>query len=106
VIDNEQIDIEALSKYEDGIEMNPLVCAGQPVIAGTRFPVHNIIQYYRVYDGDVNQILDDFPHLSLEQVSAALSYYDRHRDAIDAIVLRNREAYERGLAARRARSDR
>jgi len=59
------------------------VCGGSPVIGGTRMRVIDIaIEYDRLgYSPD--QIVDSHPHLSLEQVHDALSYYYENRDALD-----------------------
>jgi uncharacterized protein (DUF433 family) len=59
------------------------VCGGSSVIAGTRMRVIDIaIEYDRLgYSPD--QIVDLHPHLSLEQIHDALSYYYENRDALD-----------------------
>lgn len=59
------------------------VCGGSPIIEGTRVRVIDIaIEYDRLgYSPD--QIVDSHPHLSLEQVHDALSYYYENRDALD-----------------------
>lgn len=59
------------------------VCGGSPIIRGTRIRVIDIaIEYDRMgYSPD--QIVDSHPHLSLEQVHDALSYYYENRDALD-----------------------
>ena len=59
------------------------VCGGSPIIGGTRMRVIDIaIEYDRLgYSPD--HIVDLHPHLSLEQVHDALSYYYENRDALD-----------------------
>ena len=39
---------------------------------------------------------------SIDQVRAAMVYYDEHREEIDDILRLNREQYERGVATSRA----
>lgn len=58
------------------------VCGGSPIIEGTRMRVIDVaIEYDRLgYSPD--QIVDSHPHLSLEQVHDALSYYYENRDAL------------------------
>ncbi len=59
------------------------ICGGSPVIEGTRMRVIDVaIEYDRLgYSPD--QIVDQHPHLSLEQVHDALSYYYENREALD-----------------------
>lgn len=49
------------------------ILGGTPVIEGTRIPVYLVLDY--LADGySVGEILADFPHLSSDDVSAALEY--------------------------------
>ena len=55
------------------IEINPKVMAGKPVIKGTRVPVDTIIRL--IARGiTVKEILEDYPHLTKEDIEAALEY--------------------------------
>lgn len=52
---------------------DPKILGGKPVIAGTRISVELILD--RVASGmSVKEILTDYPHLTDEQIQAALSY--------------------------------
>lgn len=52
---------------------NPKILGGKPVIAGTRISVELILD--RVASGmSVKDILKDYPHLTTNQIQAALSY--------------------------------
>jgi uncharacterized protein (DUF433 family) len=56
-----------------GIEMNPAVLGGKPVIAGTRIGVDLILE--KIGDGEtIDEILRDYPRLSREQVLTAIRY--------------------------------
>lgn len=55
------------------ISTDPAVCAGYPHIAGTRITVE-IIQDHAVAGYTVEQIQQVYPHLSREQICAALVY--------------------------------
>ena len=56
-----------------GIEVNPEICAGKPVIRGTRIMVRNILGM--VAGGyTIDKILDAYPDLSREDINAALEY--------------------------------
>jgi len=59
------------------------ICGGSPIIEGTRMRVLDIaIEYDRLgYSPD--HIVDLHPHLSLQQVHDALSYYYENRDDLD-----------------------
>lgn len=55
------------------ITSNPNVMLGKPVIDGTRITVELILE--RMAAGDsVDDMVDAYPHLSVEQVRAALAY--------------------------------
>lgn len=55
------------------ISQDPKVRFGKPVIKGTRITVEQIIG---MLDGgwSVEEIVDQFPHLSVDDISAARSY--------------------------------
>ena len=56
-----------------GIESNPEVMDGLPVIAGTRIPVYLILEMLES-ELSLDSILKEYPHLSIEQLRAAVSY--------------------------------
>jgi uncharacterized protein (DUF433 family) len=57
----------------DRIEVNPAICAGKPVIKGTRIMVRNILGM--VAGGyTVQRMLASYPDLTQEDVEAALAY--------------------------------
>jgi uncharacterized protein (DUF433 family) len=65
------------------------VCGGSPIIGGTRMRVIDIAIEYDRLGHSPDHIVDLHPHLSLEQVHDALSYYYENRDALDQeMVLR------------------
>jgi uncharacterized protein (DUF433 family) len=60
---------------------------GRARIQGTRFKVIQIAR--DVQDGlDANAIRDAYPHLTLAQIHAALSYYYTHKEELDAQIVR------------------
>jgi uncharacterized protein (DUF433 family) len=61
------------------IEINPKVCNGKPVIAGTRVPVSVVLDHLS-NGASVDDIQGKYPELSTEQVLAAIRYC---RDVID-----------------------
>lgn len=64
------------------IESKPEVCGGRPCIAGTRIRVQDIHIWHDLQGQSADEIVSDFPHLSMADVYAALSYYWDHRDEI------------------------
>ena len=59
-------------KLLERIEINPQVLAGKPVIKGTRISVELILRM--LSQGiSVEEILEEYPHLTEEDVKAALS---------------------------------
>ena len=60
-------------KYKDRIVRDPLICGGEPVIAGTRVTLRTILA--SLSDGDTTAtILTEFPTLTEEDVRAAIAF--------------------------------
>jgi uncharacterized protein (DUF433 family) len=58
---------------QDRIEVNPKVMLGKPVIRGTRIPVELLLR--KLSEGaSAADLLDAYPKLTAEDVSAALAY--------------------------------
>jgi uncharacterized protein (DUF433 family) len=55
------------------IEVNPEVCHGKPVIRGTRIMVRNILGSLAGGDS-INDILENYPELTYEDIEAAIAY--------------------------------
>jgi uncharacterized protein (DUF433 family) len=54
------------------VTMSPEVLSGAPVFAGTRVPVHTLVEYLAAGDS-IDDFLEGFPTVSREQVVAFLS---------------------------------
>lgn len=55
------------------ITTDPAILGGKPVIAGTRISVQLILEKLR--DGwSIEDLLEDYPHLTREQIIAAITY--------------------------------
>jgi uncharacterized protein (DUF433 family) len=93
--------VAAEAPLDGMIVRDPRRCGGDPILAGTRTAVHVVVSYTHLYGGNLSQVHETLPHLSLDQIHAALAWYDEHQQEIDAILKRRREDYERGLAAQR-----
>lgn len=55
------------------IQINPNICHGKPVIKGTRVLVSNILSSLASGES-IEDILKDYPNISKEDISAALSF--------------------------------
>ncbi len=64
------------------IEINPNKCGGKPCIAGTRIRVWDIHVWHNLRGQSPEQIVAEFPQLTLADVFAALAYYLDHREEI------------------------
>jgi uncharacterized protein (DUF433 family) len=73
------------------IEINPKICSGSPVVTGTRVRVVDIATEYEYLNHTPDEIINAHPHLKLEQVHDALSYYYENREAIDRKIKEDKE---------------
>ncbi len=62
-----------LTRVENRIVVNPKVMGGKPVIRGTRIPVYFILELLSS-GWSIDDILREYPHLSREDVLAAIKY--------------------------------
>jgi uncharacterized protein (DUF433 family) len=65
------------------IVRDPEIRGGRPILIGTGVTVRSIVIWYQ-QGLTPEQIADQFGHLSLAQVYAALAYYHANRDEIEA----------------------
>lgn len=65
------------------ISIDSKITGGQPVISGTRIKVMDIAIRYELMGMSADEIINAYPHLKLEQVHDALSYYYEHKDMFD-----------------------
>jgi len=65
---------------------------GSPVITGTRTKVSNIVAYYKLGISP-EELVREFPHLTLSQIHDALSYYYEHQEEIDKEIEEDSEEY-------------
>jgi uncharacterized protein (DUF433 family) len=54
-------------------------CGGSPIIAETKFPVRSVVNYVLKQGLTAEELVREFPHLTLAQVYDALSYYYDHQ---------------------------
>lgn len=65
------------------ISINPKISGGQAVISGTKINVADIALRYELMGLSADEIVDEYPHLKLEQIHDAMSYYYEHKSEFD-----------------------
>lgn len=85
------------------IVRDPEVRSGAPTLAGTRMGVHDIVSHVQRNSGNVQRVVEDFPHLTVEVIEAVLSWYRDHQEEIDELLRQRRGDYQRLLGETRAR---
>jgi uncharacterized protein (DUF433 family) len=73
------------------VQINPKICNGSPVIVGTRIRIVDIAIEYEYMNHSPDDIINAHPHLKLEQVHDALSYYYEHRAELDQKIKEDEE---------------
>jgi len=64
-----------LSSITEHIEITPGVCGGKPRIAGHRIKVQDIVIWHEKMGMSPDEIVSEYPSISLSDVYAALAYY-------------------------------
>jgi uncharacterized protein (DUF433 family) len=82
--------------YEPYITHIKGVQGGDAILAGTRTPVRTVVAFFEsVYPGDLDGVAAALPHLTEDQIRAALAYYEAYPGEIQAEEARHRKALER-----------
>jgi uncharacterized protein (DUF433 family) len=81
------------------IESTPGVCGGKPRIAGHRIRVEDVVVWHERQGLSPDEIVAQFPQITLADVYAALAYYHDHREQIQD-SLRQDEAFAEAMRAR------
>jgi len=77
------------------VAINPKICGGSPVIAGTRVRIVDVVIEYEYLNRSPDEIINAHPHLKLEQVHDALSYYYENREEIDRKIKQDKQFIEK-----------
>lgn len=67
------------------IERRPELRRGRPILAGTGVSVHRVVGWYKLGKSP-EEIAENFGHISLAQVHAALAYYHGNREEIEGYL--------------------
>jgi uncharacterized protein (DUF433 family) len=64
------------------ITSDPNIRSGRPILAGTGVTVHRIAGWYKM-GRTPEEIAENYPHISLGQVHAALAYYHSNQEQVE-----------------------
>ncbi len=70
------------------ITIDPAICNGRPVIRGTRITAQTVVEFLSAGDS-VEEVLDEYPTLTREDVLACLAYSARllgHHYSVQAVA--------------------
>ena len=70
------------------IAIDPAICNGRPTIGGTRITAQSVVEFLSAGDS-IDDVLDEFPALTREDVLACLAYSAKllgHRFAVQAVA--------------------
>lgn len=95
--------VTALHVVREHIVSTPDTCGGKPCIAGSRIQVKDIAMMHERMQMTPEQIVAEYPHLSLADIYAALTYYHDHREAINAEIKADRQSYDQMRASNPSR---
>ncbi len=88
-----------LSLITEHIEITPGVCGGKPRIAGHRIKVQDIAIWHEQMGMSPDEIVSNYPSITLSDVYAALAYYHDHLEEIRQQIKED-EQYAQELQAK------
>ncbi|PIG94364.1 DUF433 domain-containing protein [Gloeocapsopsis sp. IPPAS B-1203] len=88
-----------LSVIKEHIEITPGICGGKPRITGDRIKVQDIAIWHERMGMSPDEIVFQYPSITLSDVYAALAYYHDHLEEIRHQIQED-EAFVRELQAK------
>jgi len=73
------------------VEINSKICNGSPIIKGTRIRIIDIAIEYEHLNHTPDEIINAHPHLKLEQIHDALSYYYENQAELDKKIRQDKQ---------------
>ena len=73
------------------VTTNRKICNGSPIIKGTRTRIVDIAVEYKYLNKTPDEIVAAHPHLRLEQIHDALSYYYENRAQLDKKIKEDKQ---------------
>jgi uncharacterized protein (DUF433 family) len=84
-----------LPVIREHIVRTPETCWGKPRIAGTRIKVEQVVVWHERIGMSPEEIISEWPHLTLADVHAALTYYHDNRDEIERDLAEGERLFEK-----------
>jgi len=84
-LDREDYTLLQQKLSERTIQKTPEVCSGYARIRNTRIPVWTLVSF-RQQGADEQEILENYPSLTPNDLTAAWLYYQQHSAEIDQII--------------------
>ena len=85
---NTQEPTSSIPVISEHIEITPGVCGGKPRIAGHRIKVQHVVVWHQRMGMSPDEIVSQYPGLTLADVHAALAYYWDHQEQIEEDIAR------------------
>ena len=85
------------------VEINAKICNGSPVVAGSRVRIVDVAVEYEYLNRSPDEIIKAHPHLKLEQVQDALSYYYENRAEMDSKIKEDKQFIEKLIQTQKGR---
>jgi uncharacterized protein (DUF433 family) len=86
------------SSLQDRIVTTPGVRSGKPRIAGHRITVSDVAIWHERMGMSPDEIVSEYPTITLSDVHAALAYYFDHRDEVNREILESEKFAEQNRA--------
>jgi len=83
------------SMVKEHVKITPGISGGKPRIAGHRIRVMDIVLWHNNLGWSPDEIVSQFPQLTLADVYSALAYYWDHKKEIEADIRRAEEVEEK-----------
>jgi uncharacterized protein (DUF433 family) len=78
--------VAMVSVISEHIEITPGVCGGKPRIAGHRITVQNVVIWHEKTGMSPDEIVSQYPSITLADVYAALAYYHDNLEKIRVLI--------------------
>jgi uncharacterized protein (DUF433 family) len=84
-----------LATSNEHIAITPDICGGKPRIAGSRIRVQDVVTWHQKMGLSPDEIVSQYPTLTLADIYAALAYYHDNFDRIRQDLAESAETVEK-----------
>lgn len=89
-----------LAVIREHVVSTPDTCGGKPRVAGSRIQVKQLAIMHERQGMTPAEIVEEFPHLTLADIHAALAYFHDNRESINAEIAADSAWYDEQIAGR------